>query len=104
MASFLQPLLCVTAPDDAGRNCTGGNNGGSNELSSPEGLRKKKLATTRLSSTSNPFVKHCVKLRLCSSYRRSCGYALVVGLIPIMEVRRFQELNNEELSSIGYFF
>ncbi|KAH0454100.1 hypothetical protein IEQ34_016024 [Dendrobium chrysotoxum] len=100
MASLLQPLLCVTAPADAGRNCTGGDNGGSNELSSPEGLRKKKLATTRLSSTSNPFVKHCVKLRLSSSYRRSCGYALVVGLVPIMEVCRFQELNNEELSSI----
>ncbi|PKU68344.1 uncharacterized protein LOC110102498 isoform X1 [Dendrobium catenatum] len=100
MASLLQPLLCVTAPADAGRYCTGGDNGGSNELSSPAGLRKKKLATTRLSSTSNPFVKHCVKLRLSSSYRRSCGYALVVGLIPIMEVCRFQELNNEELSSI----
>lgn len=36
-----------------------------------------------ITSTSNPFVKHCVKLRQSSSYRHSHGSALVVGTTPI---------------------
>ncbi|GMP32594.1 hypothetical protein CsSME_00006277 [Camellia sinensis var. sinensis] len=36
-----------------------------------------------ISSTSNPFVKHCLKLRLSSSYRHSHASALVVGSTPI---------------------
>ncbi|XP_020598465.1 uncharacterized protein LOC110038048, partial [Phalaenopsis equestris] len=100
MAALVKPLFCATAQADATRNRTSGNSGGSNELSSPQRSKKKKLDATSLSSPSNPFVKHCVKLRLSSSYRRSCGSALVVGLTPIMEVCRFRELNNEELSSI----
>lgn len=44
-----------------------------------------------ITSTSNPFVKHCLKLRSSSSYRHSHGSALVVGATPIREVYRFQE-------------
>jgi TrmH family RNA methyltransferase len=40
---------------------------------------KSKLIT----SASNPFVKHCLKLRNNSSYRRSQGSVLVVGSTPI---------------------
>lgn len=36
-----------------------------------------------ITSTSNPFVKHCLKLRQSSSYRHSNGSALVVGTTPI---------------------
>ncbi|XP_020240259.1 uncharacterized protein LOC109819083 isoform X2 [Cajanus cajan] len=48
---------------------------------------KPKLIT----SASNPFVKHCLKLRNCSSYRRSHASALVVGATPIREICRFRE-------------
>lgn len=36
-----------------------------------------------ITSTSNPFVKHCLKLRQSSSYRHSHGSALLVGSTPI---------------------
>ncbi|PIN23666.1 hypothetical protein CDL12_03612 [Handroanthus impetiginosus] len=36
-----------------------------------------------ITSTSNPFVKHCVKLRQNSSYRHSHGLVLVVSSTPI---------------------
>lgn len=36
-----------------------------------------------ITSTSNPFVKHCLKLRQSSSYRHSHRSALVVGTTPI---------------------
>lgn len=36
-----------------------------------------------ITSTSNPFIKHCVKLRHSSSYRHSRSSALVVGTTPI---------------------
>ncbi|XP_038689751.1 uncharacterized tRNA/rRNA methyltransferase slr1673-like isoform X2 [Tripterygium wilfordii] len=36
-----------------------------------------------ITSTSNPFVKHCLKLRNSSSYRHSHGSVLVVGATPI---------------------
>ncbi|RDX72136.1 hypothetical protein CR513_48420, partial [Mucuna pruriens] len=49
--------------------------------------QKPKLIT----SPSNPFVKHCLKLRNCSSYRRSHASALVVGATPIREICRFRE-------------
>ncbi|KAK8942459.1 hypothetical protein KSP39_PZI008810 [Platanthera zijinensis] len=98
MALLLQTLFSATALADAGRNRS---SGGSNELpSSRSAKKKKKLSAARLSSPSNPFVKHCVKLRLSSSYRRSQGSALVVGLTPIMEVCRFWQLNSGELSNI----
>ncbi|KAL7143875.1 hypothetical protein ABFS83_08G220700 [Erythranthe nasuta] len=38
---------------------------------------------TTITSTSNPFVKHCVKIRQSSSYRHFHGYVLVVGATPI---------------------
>jgi len=40
---------------------------------------KPKLIT----SASNPFVKHCLKLRTSSSYRSAHASALVVGATPI---------------------
>ncbi|KAF3532544.1 hypothetical protein DY000_02036271 [Brassica cretica] len=43
-----------------------------------------------ITSTSNPFVKHCLKLRQSASYRHAHGSVLVVGAIPIMEVCMFQ--------------
>lgn len=36
-----------------------------------------------ITSVSNPFVKHCLKLRNSSSYRRSHASAIVVGATPI---------------------
>nr|XP_016447697.1 PREDICTED: uncharacterized tRNA/rRNA methyltransferase slr1673-like [Nicotiana tabacum] len=44
-----------------------------------------------ITSTSNPFVKHCLKLRQSSSYRHSHGSALLVGSTPIREIYCFQE-------------
>lgn len=42
-----------------------------------------------ITSPSNPFVKHCFKLRHSSSYRYSHGSALVVGTTPIRWVTLF---------------
>ncbi|KAG9155360.1 hypothetical protein Leryth_024733 [Lithospermum erythrorhizon] len=36
-----------------------------------------------ITSTANPFVKHCLKLRENSSYRHRHGCVLVVGSTPI---------------------
>lgn len=36
-----------------------------------------------ITSTSNPFVKHCVKLRQSSTYRHFHAHVLVVGSTPI---------------------
>ncbi|XP_022844182.1 uncharacterized protein LOC111367506 [Olea europaea var. sylvestris] len=44
-----------------------------------------------ITSTSNPFVKHCLKLRQSSSYRQSHDSVLVVGTTPIREIYSFQE-------------
>ncbi|RAL43922.1 hypothetical protein DM860_014058 [Cuscuta australis] len=46
---------------------------------------------TSISSTSNPFVKHCYKLLTGSSYRLLHGVVVVVGSTPIREICRFQE-------------
>lgn len=45
-----------------------------------------------ITSTSNPFVKHCLKLRNNPSYRHTHGSALVVGSTPIREICVYQEL------------
>lgn len=45
-----------------------------------------------ISSPSNPFVKHCLKLRQSSSYRHSHSSVIVVGTNPIREITNFQEL------------
>ncbi|KZV30111.1 hypothetical protein F511_19654 [Dorcoceras hygrometricum] len=42
-----------------------------------------------ITSTSNPFVKHCVKLRLSSSYRQLHGSVPVVGAILVREIFGF---------------
>ncbi|KAL0350197.1 UNVERIFIED_CONTAM: putative tRNA/rRNA methyltransferase YsgA [Sesamum radiatum] len=44
-----------------------------------------------ITSTSNPFVKHCVKLRQSSSYRHFHGLVLVVGTTPIREIYNFHK-------------
>ncbi|KAI9125162.1 hypothetical protein K1719_003778 [Acacia pycnantha] len=44
-----------------------------------------------ITSAKNPFVKHCIKLRNDSSYRRFHGSVLAVGSTPIREIYRFQE-------------
>ncbi|KAJ4964363.1 hypothetical protein NE237_024302 [Protea cynaroides] len=44
-----------------------------------------------ITSPSNPFVKHCLKLRQSSTYRHFHGSALVVGTTPIREIYRFQD-------------
>ncbi|RYR65256.1 hypothetical protein Ahy_A03g011205 isoform A [Arachis hypogaea] len=49
-----------------------------------------------ITSVSNPFVKHCLKLRNSSSYRRSHGSVLVVGSTPIREIYRFQDSFQDE--------
>ncbi|KAI8027684.1 putative tRNA/rRNA methyltransferase slr1673 [Camellia lanceoleosa] len=53
-----------------------------------------------ISGTSNPFVKHCLKLRLSSSYRHSHASSLVVGSTPIREIYRFQESKQERRATI----
>ncbi|KAL3845114.1 hypothetical protein ACJIZ3_002517 [Penstemon smallii] len=48
-----------------------------------------------ITSTSNPFVKHCVKLRQSSSYRHSHGSVLVVGVTPIREIYIFHKTSSD---------
>ncbi|KAJ0040535.1 hypothetical protein Pint_27723 [Pistacia integerrima] len=55
-----------------------------------------------ISSTSNPFVKHCLKLRHSSSYRHSHSSALVVGTTPIRQVYQAHLLSKSFLLFIGY--
>lgn len=54
-----------------------------------------------ITSTSNPFVKHCLKLRSSSSYRHSHGSALVVGASPI---RSHSNPSIYDLSLSGFYF
>ncbi|KAL5705908.1 hypothetical protein ACHQM5_024138 [Ranunculus cassubicifolius] len=44
-----------------------------------------------ITSPSNPFVKHCVKLRRNSSYRHSHGSAILFGSTPIREITKFHD-------------
>lgn len=67
--------------------------------------------TTRLppnvksvTSTSNPFVKHCVKLRQNSSYRHSHGSALILGTTLIREIHEFHMLKHEQQTAIECLF
>ncbi|XP_057964924.1 uncharacterized protein LOC131155665 isoform X2 [Malania oleifera] len=53
-----------------------------------------------ITSPSNPFVKHCLKLRHSSSYRHFHGSALVVGTTPIREIYRFQDSMEERSTTI----
>nr|CAD1841785.1 unnamed protein product [Ananas comosus var. bracteatus] len=58
----------------------------------------------RITSVSNPLVKHCVRLRLSSSYRRSSRSLLLVGLTPILEILRFWKLKDRESSIVDCLF
>ncbi|KAF5454380.1 hypothetical protein F2P56_024050 [Juglans regia] len=49
-----------------------------------------------ITSASNPFVKHCIKLRHSTSYRHSHGSVLVVGATPVREIYKFQESLQEK--------
>ncbi|XP_071711889.1 uncharacterized protein [Rutidosis leptorrhynchoides] len=53
-----------------------------------------------ITSTSNPFVKHCVKLRNSSSYRHFHGSVLLVGSTPLREMYNFHESMQEKPSTI----
>lgn len=53
-----------------------------------------------ITSTSNPFVKHCVKLRLSSSYRHEHGSVLVVGSTPIREIYKFHDSMEERPGTV----
>lgn len=55
-----------------------------------------------ITSTSNPFVKHCLKLQQNSSYRHSHASALVVGSTPIREIHRSQESLQERTVELEY--
>ncbi|XP_021728219.1 uncharacterized protein LOC110695273 [Chenopodium quinoa] len=57
-----------------------------------------------ITSTSNPFVKHCVKLRQSSSYRHSHGSVLVVGTTLIREIHEFHELRQEQKMAVECLF
>ncbi|XP_007047743.2 PREDICTED: uncharacterized tRNA/rRNA methyltransferase slr1673 [Theobroma cacao] len=50
-----------------------------------------------ITSTSNPFIKHCLKLKSSSSYRHSHASALVVGTTPLREVYRYQDSSQEQI-------
>ncbi|XP_074308558.1 uncharacterized protein LOC141643335 isoform X1 [Silene latifolia] len=53
-----------------------------------------------ITSTSNPFVKHCVKLRQSSSYRHSHGFVLLVGSTLIREIHEFHVLKQDHQTAI----
>ncbi|KAJ0252392.1 hypothetical protein HA466_0131870 [Hirschfeldia incana] len=67
----------------------------SDDLSDKSPATKTKVSlpshVNSITSTSNPFVKHCLKLRQSASYRHAHGSVLVVGAIPIREVCMFQK-------------
>ncbi|CAM8902199.1 hypothetical protein QQ045_009842 [Rhodiola kirilowii] len=53
-----------------------------------------------ITSATNPFVKHCLKLRLSSTYRHLHGLVVVVGTTPIREINQYQDLIEDEVTSI----
>ncbi|CAK7339646.1 unnamed protein product [Dovyalis caffra] len=55
-----------------------------------------------ITSTSNPFVKHCLKLHQSSSYRHSHASVLVVGSTPIREIFISQESLQERSVELEY--
>ncbi|KAK6923854.1 tRNA/rRNA methyltransferase, SpoU type [Dillenia turbinata] len=57
-----------------------------------------------ITSPSNPFVKHCLKLRQSSSYRRSHASALVVGSTPIREISDLEKSKHERHIRMDYIF
>ncbi|KAJ6919701.1 hypothetical protein NC651_013603 [Populus alba x Populus x berolinensis] len=94
-------------------NCfdnTGGGGGGAGDnsrfaLPIPRKIIKTAAAgghVKSITSTSNPFVKHCLKLQQNSSYRHSHASALVVGSTPIREIHRSQESLQERTVELEY--
>lgn len=57
-----------------------------------------------ITSTLNPFVKHCVKLRKTSSYRHFHGSAIVVGTTPIRYFRILSEIFAYSLPELQHGF
>ncbi|XP_044486986.1 uncharacterized tRNA/rRNA methyltransferase slr1673 isoform X2 [Mangifera indica] len=55
-----------------------------------------------ITSTSNPFIKHCVKLRHSSSYRHSRSSALVVGTTPIREIYKYEKSLEDKTVTMDY--
>ncbi|PIA46515.1 hypothetical protein AQUCO_01500214v1 [Aquilegia coerulea] len=53
-----------------------------------------------ITNPSNPFVKHCVKLRQSSSYRHSHASVLLLGTTPIREITKYQDTIEEKSSVI----
>nr|AFK37647.1 unknown [Lotus japonicus] len=88
-ARSFQPRLSVTPPPHKTHT---------QETRTSHDDDKPKLIT----SASNPFVKHYLKLRNNSSYRRSHGSVLVVGATPIREIYRFQESLQDESIIMDY--
>ncbi|KAI4325865.1 hypothetical protein MLD38_031229 [Melastoma candidum] len=62
--------------------------------------KEKEVGVDHISSVSNPFVKHCVRLRCSSSHRRSHRSLLLVGTTPIREVRDYGNLEADGASLI----
>lgn len=87
-------LLCSSKPCNAAKTDVNGN--GQNSVKTLPLPSHVKTIT----STSNPFVKHCLKLRQSSSYRHSHGSVLLVGSTPIRELCRFQNKIEDGLTAI----
>lgn len=83
------------------KSCHNFKNGSNCSLS--ESTRSPPTAKS-ITSTSNPFVKHCVKLRQSSSYRHSHGSVLVVGITLIREIHEFYNLKQEQQTVIECVF
>ncbi|XP_020528183.1 uncharacterized protein LOC105421292 [Amborella trichopoda] len=61
--------------------------------------RRRMVGDTELiSSPSNPFVKHCVKLRLSAPYRHSTRSALLIGTTPLRLSLLIDTVNNYSFS------
>ncbi|CAI0474288.1 unnamed protein product [Linum tenue] len=57
-----------------------------------------------ITSTSNPFVRHCVKLCRSSPYWHSHGSALVIGTTLIREISKFEESLQDKTTQMDYLF
>uniref|UniRef100_A0A7N0ZRX3 tRNA/rRNA methyltransferase SpoU type domain-containing protein n=1 Tax=Kalanchoe fedtschenkoi TaxID=63787 RepID=A0A7N0ZRX3_KALFE len=65
-----------------------------------DGPAKPYVLPKVIASAANPFVKHCLKLRLNSSYRHAHGSVVVVGTTPIREIYQYHDLTNDEVTGI----
>ncbi|WOG84466.1 hypothetical protein DCAR_0103649 [Daucus carota subsp. sativus] len=92
-------LVCESRPHSSFQNSThinGGGGGGEDDNLTCCLPKHVKLIT----SPSNPFVKHCLKLRQNSSYRHLHASVLVVGSTPIREICLFQKSLQERPTAI----